>query len=196
MLRRLIITGFVAALAAPVFAIAPAHASVLFSCTSGAGGAGLTPGLGNTPTHQTDVGAIFGFSSCSNGESGSVGVGAPSGYNTVASVANANGNLTCTTNPPNNTPIITGLTDPAFNIAWGLGGPVSAGIIKIKSSGTIGTSKAVLVINSGKYAPPLGQKTKVKAAFAFAPANGSCSDADPTTNVSLTLSGTLIVQQA
>jgi Tol biopolymer transport system component len=44
-MRRTVIVGLAAALAAPAFVIAPAHAAVLFSCASVTGSAVLAPGL-------------------------------------------------------------------------------------------------------------------------------------------------------
>jgi hypothetical protein len=201
MLRRLFAVGFAAAIAAPLLSATPASATVLFSCTNASGSATLTPGLSNTPTHQTDVSAVASISGCSNGETGSVGIGSGSGHSTVASVANANGNLSCLGNPPNNTPIIVGLTDPSFDIAWTLGGPGSStGITKIKGSGAVARSKAVLVLTAGRYTPaPAGQKTKLKVTFNFIPNNGVCNgQAGNTTsvNIAITPSTSLIVQQS
>ena len=55
MLRRLIVAGLAAGLAAPILAITPASSAILVTCTAASGTATLTPGLGKNQTAQTDV---------------------------------------------------------------------------------------------------------------------------------------------
>jgi hypothetical protein len=195
-MHRLAIAALAAGLVAPLYVTAPASAAVLFSCTSASGFGFLDPGLGSTPVYQTDVSASVSIGSCSNGETASVGVGSNSGFNTVKSGPGApNKTLSCFTNYPDNTLIMAGFTDPSFGINWGMGGS-SNGIAKLKASGAIATYKAVLVITAGKYAPPVGQKTKLKGSLTGSPYVGSCSDGNPTTIVSFSNSTDLIVQQS
>jgi hypothetical protein len=186
MLRRLIAVGFAAAMAAPLLSVAPAHAAVLFSCSSVTGSGTLTPGLSTNPTLQTDVSALVSVSGCSNGQTASIGVGTGAGLNVVKSVAGKP--INCASNYANNVKIIAGNTFPNMQITWS-SGPVSQGLTTIKGSGTAAKAKAVLKITSGQYAP-----AKFKVTFTFAPTNGACSDASPTTTVSLTNSGNGIVQ--
>jgi hypothetical protein len=186
MLRRVIAVGFAAAMAAPVLTVSPAHSAVLFSCTSVSGSGSLTPGLSTNPTLQTDVSAAASVGSCTNGQTGSIGIGTGAGLNQVKSVTGKP--INCASNYPNNDKIIAGNTFPNMQITWS-SGPASQGLTTIKGSGTASFAKAVLKITSGQYAP-----SKFKATFQFLPSNGSCSDADPTTTVSVTLSGSAIVQ--
>jgi Tol biopolymer transport system component len=53
MLRRSIVAGFVAVLAAPMYVIAPASAAVLFGCTFLTGAATVSPGLSHSATAQS-----------------------------------------------------------------------------------------------------------------------------------------------
>jgi len=203
MLRRLITAGFAAALAAPIFATAPANAAVLFSCTSFSGSATLTPGLQHTAQAQTDLDANAAISGCGNGQTATVVTGQPS-------VANAT-----TTYPPrplscpialggagpeypDQTPIFLS-GDPGFSISWGTG-PASTGITKVKQGPGTGQVRALLVITAGQYAPPSGKKTKAKSTVQFAPVgtaevDWSCAtDGNPLDQVTFT-STSLIVQQ-
>ncbi len=188
MFRRLILVGMAAALAAPIVAISPASSAVLFSCTSATGSATIAPGLGATPTAQTDLSGLASISGCTNGQTGSAGFGTGAGLNVVDSVGGANGLLNCTTTKPNNTKILSGNTFPNMNIDWASGAD-SSGLTTVKTTGTVGTSKAVLKITSGQYAP-----AKVKATFTFTPSSGSCTYEDPVTSVTITLTCSVIVQ--
>ena len=175
-----------AALAAPIFAITPASASVLFSCTSLSGSGSLTPGLKSTPNEQTDVSAFASVGTCTNGQTGSIAIGTGAGLANVKSVTGKP--INCASNYADNTKIIAGNTFPNMQITWS-SGPISEGLTTIKGSGVASYSKAVLKITSGQYAP-----SKFKATFQFLPTNGSCTDADPTTTVSVSLSGSAIVK--
>jgi hypothetical protein len=194
MLRRIVIVGFAAALAGPILTVTPAEAAVLFNCGTVTGTVTLNPGLTNVPAHQDDVSGASDNFSCDNGDGGSFAFGSGAGLSTVSSVASFNGDVACSMTAPNNTVLMTGLTDPSVGFLWDAdGGATSSGITKIKAAGSSDEVKLVLVITAGRYAPPIDKKTKMKGTFAFAPNNGSCSGIDPTTQI--TLGGSVIVQQ-
>src|SRR4029079_13774385 len=85
MLRRIIIGGLAVALAAPIFATAPASAVILFTCSSVSGSASITPGISHDQTAQTDCAALASISGCSNSDSASAGLGSGAGVNTITS---------------------------------------------------------------------------------------------------------------
>jgi hypothetical protein len=201
MVRRLIIGGLMAGLAAPVFAVAPANAAILFSCSSFTGSATISPGLSHNQTAQ-NVSAAGSITGCTNGDSASVGVGSGAGWNAFTNFPPKP--LGCPTalggagpDYADQTPILFG-PDPSFGMTWSLGGS-STGIAKAKSNGPAnpGTVRSVLVITSGKYAAPAGQKTKVKGRIDFVPTDSfTCADdSDPISSVALTNNGSVIVQQ-
>ena len=202
MLRRLVVAGLAAAFAAPILAITPAPAAVLFSCTAVSATASLTPGISHTQMAQTDVSGSASMSGCSNGEVASIGIGAGAGHNAVTTFPPRP--IGCPVaaggagpDYPENTPILTG-PDPSMGISWSLGGS-STGILKAKA-GAIATpneAKIVIVITVGKYAPPAGKKTKIKGPGGYVPLDSfSCTDdSDPLTSVSITNSASWIVQQ-
>jgi len=191
MLRRFIIAGFAAALAAPVFTIAPASAAVLFTCSTIDPGSNLafTNGTAGGLTHTKAPQVAWGsgqvnFPACSNGENLGWEFGEPFGYTKISTPAatplgcpqawgGAAGN-----DYPDKTKILLGLTDPAFGVNWNLGGS-STGVVKFKA-GPAGTQwRFVFVIKAGKYVAPAGHKTKMKATVNIAPAPGSsytCAD--------------------
>jgi hypothetical protein len=203
MLRRLVTAGFAAALAAPIFATAPANAAVLFSCTSFSGSATLTPGLQNTAQAQTDLDASGSISGCSNSQSGTVVTGQPAVTNATTTYPPRP--LSCPValggagpEYPDQTPIFLS-ADPGFSITWGTG-PGSTGITKVKQGPGTGQVRALLVITAGQYAPPAGMKTKAKSTVQFAPVGTAEVDWSCTTNGNpldqvTFASGSLIVQQ-
>jgi hypothetical protein len=191
-----------AALAAPILAVTPASAAILFSCSALSATASLTPGISHTPTAQTDVSGTASLSGCSNGETGSIGIGAGAGHNAVTTFPPRP--IGCPVaaggagpDYPENTPILSG-PDPSFGISWSLGGS-STGILKAKAGpvSAPNEAKVVLVITAGKYAPPAGKKTKIKGPGAYLPLDSfSCTDdSDPLTSVSISNSASWIVQQ-
>jgi hypothetical protein len=196
-------------LAATVLAPTPANAAVLFSCsTINAGSyANITPGLGHNQTAQTADGQID-ISSCSNGQTGSVQIGAPFGHDPFVSFPSRP--LGCPVaiggagpDYPDQTPILVSSGGFGFLLNW-LFGPDSHGIAKAKSNGPANPSKVrvVLVINSGQYLATSPAKTKVKGVVSFDPAADpdgfTCADdTNPIEKVALALGAgdTLIVQQ-
>jgi hypothetical protein len=201
MLRRLIVAGLAVGLAAPIFAITPASAAILTTCTGLSGTATLTPGLGHNQTAQSDVDANGTITGCNNGQTGG----------TVVTGSPATPNPT-TTFPPrpigcpvslggagpdyaDQTPILIS-ADPGFKITWNVG-PLSTGITKVKQSATTGTVRVLLVITAGQYAPPAGKKSKFKGLLGFTPTGAwECvDDAQRITNVNIANSGNFILQQ-
>jgi hypothetical protein len=196
------VAGLVAGLATPLIAVKPAEAVILFDCSSFTGSASITPGLSHNQTAQ-NVSAAGTLSGCSNGETGSVGVGSAAGHNPFVNFPPRP--LGCPTaiggagpDYANQTPILFG-QDPGFSISWSLGGTPSTGIAKAKSAGpgAPGSVRSVLVITAGKYAPPAGKKTKVKGLVDFTPTDSfNClDDSDPISSVSLANNGVTIVNQ-
>jgi hypothetical protein len=199
MLRRLIIAGLAAGLVAPIFAITPSNAVILFSCTTFTGNATITPGLGHTQTAQS-VSGSGNISGCSNGQSAAVTFGAPNTMNSYPTRP-----LGCPValggagpEYSDQTPILLG-ADPSFTLTWA-SGPASTGIAKAKSAGPTepGNVRALLVITAGQYAPPAGKKTKFKGKVAFTPTDSfTCVDnSDRITQVSLNQATSLVMQQA
>jgi hypothetical protein len=200
MLRRLVIAGLAAGLAAPIFVTTPANAVILMTCTSASGSATLTPGLGHNQTAQSNVASTATFSGCNNGQTGgSVSSGSPNPTHSYPPRP-----LGCPTvlggagpDYADQTPILIS-SDPGFTITWNVGGP-STGIVKVKSHGPAnpGDVRILLVITSGQYAPPAGKKTKLKGLLNFTPTGSwECADdANPITTVSLSNNGNFIMQQ-
>jgi hypothetical protein len=215
MIRRLVITGLAAVLAAPIFVSVPASATVLFTCNTVYGDgdvvnysyAQITPGLSHTQTAQ-DLQAVVIVRDCSNGRYFSLYFGGES----VAPV---------TTYPPrplacpvawggagpdylDRTPIFLGgdpppKADSSLYVYWGPVTDRSRGAAKIKQGASDGQWRLVMVINSGLYAPPAGQKTKIKGPISFAPdpqTSYTCADdSDPLERVLFSTAGTLVASQ-
>jgi hypothetical protein len=184
-----------------MFAVAPASAVILFTCTSNSGSAGITPGISHNQTAQTDFSAVGTIGSCSNSDSASLGIGSGAGWGTVASFPPKP--LGCPTaaggagpDYANNVPILIG-PNPSFGTTWA-DSSTSTGIAKVKSAGPVAITdiKFVLVITGGKYLAPAGQKTKLKGTASWTPVDtGNCTDdTDPFTSLTYTISS-LIAQQ-
>ena len=212
MLRRLIIVGLAAGLAAPVFAITPASSAILFTCPTNSvtGSSVLTPGLDHTQTAQSDVDTVAQIGSagtpCSNGNysvASGVTTGSPSNTNPTTSFPPRP--LGCPTvlggagpDYADQTPILIS-ADPGFTIDWNSGAN-STGIVKVKSAPTVpaGRVRLLLVVTAGQYAPPAGLKTKLKTILAFTPTGSwTCADnSDPIDTVNIAnADGQLIAQQ-
>jgi hypothetical protein len=202
MLRRLVLAGLAVILAAPIFVIPPASATVLFTCPSGGFNIKLTPGLGHSQTAQTVKGRLDwdgGFSTCSNGQYGNMNLGRVP-LNPLASYPPRP--LGCPVSwggagpdYPDQTPILLG-ADPSFEIDW-ISGPNSTGTAKLKASAVGGQWKIQFSITSGQYSPPSGQKTQVKGTFAVVPIDAyTCADdSDRITKLNLNNIGDVIVKQ-
>jgi hypothetical protein len=198
-----------AMLAAPVLALSPTNAAVLFSCTTiGAGSyANIAPGLSHDQTAQTADGQVN-VSGCSNGQTGTVNIGSPFGHDPFVSFPSRP--LGCPVpiggagpDYADQTPILVSSGGFGFLIDWSLGAD-SHGIAKAKSSGPTNPTKVrvVFVINSGQYLATSPAKTKVKGVVTFDPTADPdgfvCADnSNPIEKVSLSLGAgdTLIVQQ-
>jgi len=80
---------------------------------------------------------------------------------------------------------------------WGGGTENGSGVVKAKA-GSVGSQiRFVLNVTAGKYAPPSGQKTKVKFTVSISPRAGyTCADdSDPLEAVNLTSVGGVVVNQ-
>ena len=100
---------------------------------------------------------------------------------------------------PDQTPILLGATDASFHVIWYSDSTSSTGIAKVKA-GSSGTEyRVVFNITSGKYAPPAGQKTKIKGTISISPHPSfsyTCDDdTDPLEYVEITSVGPVIVNQ-
>jgi hypothetical protein len=196
MLRRLALAGLTTALVVPAFTASPASAVILFSCSSAATTATITPGLSHNQTAQT-VTATGSLSGCGSGGGGSATftAGTLSSYPTRP--------LGCPVSQggagpdyPDQTPLLLG-GNPSFDIDWA-SGPNSSGIAKVKASNVTGQLRIVFNINAGQYTPPAGQKTKVKGQILLTGVNDTftcADDSDPASSVNFVNSGSLIVQQ-
>jgi hypothetical protein len=210
LLRRSIIAGLAAALAAPAFTVTPASAAILFTCPAIDGPLestiGFTPGWSHTQTAQ-DASASIGLDQpCSNGEMAQIDVG----------IGVAEGITATTTYPPrpvgcpeawggagpdyaDQTPILLGATDPSFRANWFSDFSASTGIAKAKAGPTGTEYRLVFNITAGKYAPPAAKKTKIKLTVAISPYPGftyTCvDDTDPLEYVDLASVGPVIVNQ-
>jgi hypothetical protein len=213
MLRRLVIAGLASVLAAPLSATPPASATVLFTC-DGVGDSYsyanfLSQGLSHTQAYQ-DLYGYIGMRQCSNGLAGAGDI--YFGGNTTALVTTYPPRpLGCPVawggagpDYPDRTPILFGPDPPrkgysALYIVWGGVGTKSRGIAKFKQGAAGDQWRMVMVINSGEYAPPPGQKTKIKGPVNFAPdpeSSYTCADdSDPLERILFSSAGTLIVSQ-
>jgi hypothetical protein len=176
MVRRFAVVAVATALVMPVLTARPASAALLFSCPSidpDSSYTGFGPpagGLKHDKDAQDAFGQLVSSAACSNGETFGLSFGDGNGFNRVTTTpttpigcpvawGGAAGN-----DYPDKTKILLGVTDPAFGVTWGLGGSSSStGILKIKAGPTGTEWRLVFVITGGKYAPPPGQKTKIKA---------------------------------
>jgi hypothetical protein len=196
LLRRLVLAGLAAAVAAPVFALQPASAVILFSCTGATTTAAITPGLSHNQTAQT-VTATGTLSGCGSGGGGSATLTAgtlssfpPRPLGCPVSLGGAGPDYA------DQTPLLIG-SDPSFDVDWATG-PNSTGIAKVKASGVTGELKIVFNITAGQYTPPAGKKTKLKGSILLTSANDTftcADDSDPASSVNFVNSGSLIVKQ-
>jgi hypothetical protein len=212
MVRRFVIAGLGAALAAPLCVAPRASAAVLFTCPAVADGApvSFSPGLSHTQTAQeASFGSIqfgTGDDACSNGEAGWLlwGDGVSPPTNPVLTYPARP--LGCPvawggTGPDyaDQTPILIGATDPSFRVIWS-GGDNGSGIAKAKA-GPVGTQfRFVFNVTAGRYAPPAGKRTKIKFTVDIAPhpsvVSYTCAnDSDPLETVELSSVGGVIVTQ-
>jgi hypothetical protein len=210
MLRRFIIAGLAAAVAAPLSIVPPAQAVIIGSCTTVSGTATISPGLGHNQTAQS-VASSASFSGCSQ-----TAGGGPTGGTSVTGAGSFPG-ATATTSFPSRplgcptalggagpdyadqTPILIS-GDPGFQISWN-DATTSTGIVKSKSNGPAnpGKVRVVLVITAGHYAPPAGQKSKSKGILNFTPTDTfTCvDDSDRISSVAIDNvgNGSFILQQ-
>ena len=211
MVRRFIIAGLAAALAAPIFVTTPASATVLFTCPAidSAGGSyiGFTPGWSHTQTAQDAWNNNINISTaCSNGTTGYIYWGFTYGFNSTVSYPARP--LGCPVSwgglgpdYADQTPILLGPDGgpTAFQAYWSIAGGGSYGLAKAKA-GPVGTQyRLVFNVTSGAYAPPAGKKTKIKLTVSISPRPGyaySCAfDFDPLEFVDLTSVGSVIISQ-
>jgi hypothetical protein len=147
---------------------APAFAAASLTCSGGSGTATLSPGLTNTPTQQTIAGTDN-LTGCSGPSTTITG-----GTITVSNLKTVTVNgqqATCSglaTPPPKGT-LIADISGVA-SISWS-DGSTSAGVIKLKSSGTLAVEIVVLKITSGNFFVS-GHTTKLKGNITFAPSAG------------------------
>jgi hypothetical protein len=215
MLRRLVIAGFAAMLAAPASVIAPASAAVLFSCpgidsASNESYFQFSPGLSHTQTAQDayfDFVRISGPNTCTNGQGASIWIGRALDFNAVTTFPSRP--LGCPVawggvgpDYPDQTPILQGSATPhpnSYAAYWYATATYSYGLVKVKQATARNQWKLVFVINTGEYAPPAGKKTKVKFTATISPYPGysyTCAnDSNPLESVSLTSVGQVIVTQ-
>jgi hypothetical protein len=83
-----------------------------------------------------------------------------------------------------------------LRIVWA-SGPDSYGVAKVKASANVGEVKIVDSITSGQYAPPPGQKTKLKGSVSFSPndSHDCAGDSDRIESTNFTNVGDLIVKR-
>jgi hypothetical protein len=212
MLRRLVLAGLASALTAPIFVTTPASATVLFTCPAidspTSSYMGFNPGWSHTQTAQNDwYNVIYISTACSNGNTGQIAWG--SGWLRNPTVSNPTRPLGCPVawggagpDYADQTPILLGSESPdppaAFRAYFNPTGD-SYGLVKAKA-GPVGTQyRLVFNITSGVYAPPAGQKTKIKLTVSISPFPGysyTCAnDTDPLEFVALASVGSVIVQQ-
>lgn len=174
MLRRLIVAGCAAALAAPAYIVTPASAAVLFSCDVMLSSSifnlrdGAIGGLGHSRTAQNVNGAID--SDCNNGERVSI---FPSEMTSFTPRPFGCPVMWGGAGPdhPDQTPILLG-PNPSFEANWYVDltdTGISYGIAKVKQGPTGAQWRLVFNITSGKYAPPAGKKTKIKGTVNIVP---------------------------
>jgi hypothetical protein len=203
-IRRFIFAALAAAFVVPIHVTPPASGAILFTCPGIDSGswASLLPGLAHTQTAQDATGYIPVSTPCSNGEVALFRFGSGFGFNPVTSYPPRP--LGCPvawggTGPDyaDQTPILLGATDPNLTIFWD--SSTSQGVAKAKAGASGTQYRLVLIITSGAYAPPPGQKTKIKAAVDIAPYPGTsytcADDSDPLEMVELSSAGAVIVQQ-
>jgi hypothetical protein len=200
LLRRFGIVVAAGALAAGgmvVSTAAPAFAANLMTCTGpGSGHATLSPGISNTPNQQT----IAGFQKtkgCSGPSAGTI-VKGKSTYNSLKTVA--------TGSPPEQPTCANLLTPSPAGTLTGSGGVVttkwknsagavvgtSTGTLKIKSTGAVAQTKAIIKITGGKFFVS-GKTTKAKVQINFTPSSGQTC---PTlTDVDTAQAGNLTITQ-
>jgi hypothetical protein len=207
MLRRFIIVGLAAALSAPVFAVTPASAAILFTCplidSGGESYFGFTPGLSYNQNSQDAFLDFIRIENvpCSNEESLQIRAGSYLGYNAITTFSSRP--LGCPVawggagpDYSDQTPILLGATDPSFTAVW-RNQDTSQGIAKVKQGAAGDQWRLVFNITTGKYHPPAGKKTKIKFAATIGPYGpGTCADdSDPQGFVALTSVGSVIVSQ-
>jgi hypothetical protein len=208
LIRRLILVGLAAVLAAPAFSVTPASAAVLFTCSGidTFGQMGLSPGLSNTASAETVSVLAMGISTpCSNGETAFV----VNGPNPIASYPPRP--LSCPVGfggatsfgYPDQTPILFGADGGGGALSWHWYGAAgakapsdSSGIFKVKAGPNPTQWRFAFIITSGAYAPPAGKKTKVKFPVSISPSTEyRCYDPYVVVGLNLNPAGSVIVQQ-
>jgi hypothetical protein len=192
MLRRLVIAGLAAVLAAPLWSVPHASAVVLFTCPGLDTPARdnpfvLHPGLNNTPRLQNMVLNRLSLydDPCSNGERLVIQFGDQSGVVTNSTLSYPSRPMACPaswggSDYPDGTPLLIGASDPSFQVTWYSDDTTSTGVVKIKA-GPVGSQlRLVFTITNGKYVAPAGTKTKIQLRVTIEPAYdnlGRCDDA-------------------
>jgi hypothetical protein len=207
MLRRFAVGGLIGVVASPTVLLAPASASVLFTCRMDSAVVWFEPGLSYTQKAQNASYSIMRFSSCTNGESAEIDFGSILQFNPTTTYAARP--LGCPVewggagpNYEDQTPILVGGTYPSFAVHWQVSNEYSYGLVKAKAGPNGPQFRYTFNLTSGKYAPPEGQKTKLKLPkVGMTPgepeSDYSCEDdSDPLvyTRISFVIQG-LIVQQ-
>jgi hypothetical protein len=208
MVRRLVIAGLAAALIAPLYVTPSASAAVLFTCEGLGTGSGLwlSPGLSHTQTAQNANGSVwigYSESECDNGDRAVIEYG-DLAVNPV------------TTYPPrpigcpvawggagpdyaDRTKILIGDPVRSFKILWYNGRRHSNGVASVKAGPTGDQYRFTFSITTGEYAPPSGQKTRIRFTASLTPstyAPYTCADdTDPLRDVYLASVGQVIVTQ-
>jgi len=191
-------------LVAPLSVTPSASATVLFTCTgvSADSRLGLSPGWSHTQTAQSANGSIgigFAPSQCDNGESGVIQI-----INPVTSYSPRP--IGCPVawggagpDYADQTPLLPGDIRSFKTIWYTPPRRHSNGVVKAKAGPAGDQYRLIFSIAAGAYAPPPGQKTKIKFTANIAPAPGwsyTCADdTDALEYVTLTVLGSVIVAQ-
>jgi hypothetical protein len=209
MLRRLVIAGLAAALIAPLHVTSSTSATVLFTCAGVGSWLDLSPGWSHTQTAQSARGNVgFGFDAsteCDNGEYASIWYGEPD-VNAVRSFPPRP--IGCPVawggagpDYPDRTPILVGDAVRSFKIIWWNGRRHSNGVASVKAGPAGDQYRFVFSITTGEYAPPSGQKTRIRFTARIVPSTYpgvtyTCADdSDPLEEVDLESVGPVIVTQ-
>jgi hypothetical protein len=139
----------------------------VLTCTGGSGTGTLSPGLTATPTQQT-ISGTDNLTGCSGSGTITGGTVTTSRLKTLAT-GNPPQQASCAelnTPPPKGTVVASG----TGSILWS-DGSTSAGSIKLKSTGAVGTETETIKITSGQFFVA-GHITKAKGTISFHPATG------------------------
>jgi hypothetical protein len=139
----------------------------LLTCTGGSGTGTLSPGLTATPTQQT-ISGTDNLTGCSGSGTITGGTVTTTSLKTLPT-GNPPHQASCTelkTPPPKGTVVASG----TVSIRWS-DGSTSAGSIKLKSTGAVGTETETIKITSGQFFLA-GHVTKVKGTISFQAATG------------------------